>query len=118
MKKKNVILKLDIPFIRETEVYPITKELIEEIKKAPKVLTDTEEVKQELVYENGLKIKETSIIKNEHMSGEIKVEVYLQEDDNLIQTDKGYTKLSIPAIDNKELLKAVGVINGYTKGNT
>ena len=89
-------------------------EVIEGIKPKEGILVDTPELKQEIVKENGkLILRSHEIEKNDNYNSVLDIDVFLNDDDILVKSGKGYTKPVAQFIEiNDEEEKAIELING------
>ena len=89
-------------------------EVIEGIKPKEGVLVDTPELKQEILKEDGKLILRSHEIENtDNYNSVLDIDVFLNEDDILVKSGKGYTKpvAKFVEITNEEA-KAIDLING------
>jgi len=93
------------PQIQEHEAIQILRSTIE---KGELLLMDTDTVKQRvLIEENRLILKEMSKEKNERFTSELNIDIYLQDGDYLIKTEKGYIKPIEPILEYTERLRKI-----------
>ena len=116
LKTKEVILKMDMPYIRTMKVVQIDKELIKRIEQEEIILTEEKDIIQILKIKDGeLVIEEKSTFENQDIKSKIEADVKLKENDIIIKQERGYTKIKVHAFEvDKELKKVVEKINGYT----
>jgi len=89
-------------------VKKITPADVEDAKKRDvslsQTITDEYDIKQTLIYENGLKLKEVARQKNDKFESEQTITINLKEGDVLLHTDLGYkvNLLPIKIVTDKE----------------
>ena len=89
-------------------------EVIEGIKPKEGILVNTHELKQEIIKEDGKLILRSHEIENtDKYNSILDIDVFLNDDDILIKSGKGYTKPVAQFIEiNEEEEKAIELING------
>lgn len=89
-------------------------EVIEGIKPEEGILVDTPELKQEIVKEDGkLILRSHEVETTNNYNSVLDIDVFLNEDDILVKSGKGYTKPVAHFIEiNEEEEKAIELING------
>ena len=89
-------------------------EVIDGIKPEEGVLVDTPELKQEILKEDGKLILRSHEVENtDNYNSVLDIDVFLNDDDILVKSGKGYTKPVAKFIEiNEEEEKAIELING------
>ena len=89
-------------------------QVTEGIKPKEGILVDTPELKQEIIKEDGKLILRSHEIENtENYNSVLDIDVFLNDDDILVKSGKGYTKPVAQFIEiNEEEEKAIELING------
>lgn len=89
-------------------------EIVEGIKPKEGLLVDTPELKQEIVKEDGKLILRSHEVENtNNYNSVLDIDVFLNDDDILVKSGKGYTKPVAQFIEiNEEEEKAIKLING------
>ena len=88
-------------------------EVIDGIKPKEGVLVDTPELKQEIIKEDGKLILRSHEIENtENYNSVLDIDVFLNDDDILVKSGKGYTKPVAQFIEiTEEEKKAIELLN-------
>ena len=88
-------------------------EVIEGIKPKEGILVDTPELKQEILKEDGKLILRSHEIENtDNYNSVLDIDVFLNDDDILVKSGKGYTKPVAQFIEiNEEEEKAIELLN-------
>lgn len=89
-------------------------EIVDGIKPEEGVLVDTPELKQEILKEDGKLILRSHEVENtDNYNSVLDIDVFLNDDDILVKSGKGYTKPVAKFIEiNEEEEKAIELING------
>ena len=89
-------------------------EIVDGIKTEEGVLVDTPELKQEILKEDGKLILRSHEVENtDNYNSVLDIDVFLNDDDILVKSGKGYTKPVAKFVEiNEEEEKAIELING------
>lgn len=89
-------------------------EVIEGIKPKEGILVDTPELKQEIIKKDGKLILRSHEVENtDNYNSVLDIDVFLNEDDILVKSGKGYTKPIAQFVEiTDEEEKAIELING------
>jgi hypothetical protein len=108
MKNEKAILMRSYNPAEIVNVMKIDKEAIESAKKESirlsKTVNEEYDIRQMLVYEEGLVLRETARQKNDRFTSESMIDIKLKEGDVLIHTELGYkvSMLPLKVITDKE----------------
>jgi len=97
MKELKGVVLHELKSVSIIDIIEINKELIKEIKQKSIMLKDEKNIKQKLVFDKRLVLRES--FKETTKDYELKkseLDVFLKEGDKLIKTERGYQKVALP----------------------